>query len=267
MGRDGRIGLRGARERNREKAMFLTTEALKAQFEANLARSNRVDIATAWATDGPALELLCKTAEVGGVRIRAIVGTYGNATHPRALERLSEIGTLRLAEGEQAMFHPKVYIFQGTAGSCAWIGSANFTGAGFARNEEVVHETDDVADAAAWFAASLEGVRCAGAGRNRRVRKAASQPGRMERASGIGRTRECGNEEATCIASRRGWVEGVCDGARSVQRILARRGIWMVGAWGDTQLRAYDLEGRDCRSVGTVGRFGGGTRGNVAGIA
>ena len=132
--------------------MFLTTEALKAQFEANLARSNRVDIATAWATDGPALELLCKTAEVGGVRIRAIVGTYGNATHPRALERLSEIGTLRLAEGDRAMFHPKVYIFQGTAGSCAWIGSANFTGAGFARNEEVVHETDDVADAAAWFA-------------------------------------------------------------------------------------------------------------------
>ena len=40
--------------------MFLTTKALKARFEANLARSSRVDVATAWATDGPALDLLCK---------------------------------------------------------------------------------------------------------------------------------------------------------------------------------------------------------------
>ncbi len=37
------------------------------------------------------------------------------------------------------MFHPKVYIFTGNEGACAWIGSANFTGAGFARNEEAVH--------------------------------------------------------------------------------------------------------------------------------
>ena len=50
------------------------------------------------------------------------------------------------------MFHPKVYIFHGPDESCVWIGSANFTGAGFVRNEEVVHETDEVAGAAAWFA-------------------------------------------------------------------------------------------------------------------
>ena len=132
--------------------MFLTTDALKTRFEANLAWSNRVDIATAWATDGAALDLLCKAARDGGVKVRAIVGTYGNATHPKALERLREIGTLRLAAGDQGMFHPKVYIFHDSDESCAWIGSANFTGAGFARNEEVVHETDDVAGAAAWFA-------------------------------------------------------------------------------------------------------------------
>lgn len=132
--------------------MILTTKALKARFEANLARSNRVEIATAWATNGPALELLCKAVEVEGVKVRAVVGTYGNATHPDALDRLNSIGTLRLAESDGAMFHPKVYIFHGSDASRAWIGSANFTGGGFDRNEEVVHETDDVAGAAVWFA-------------------------------------------------------------------------------------------------------------------
>ena len=132
--------------------MFLTTSALKARFETNLARSSRVEIATAWATEGPALDLLCKAADVRGVEVRAIVGTYGNATHPEALERLCKIGTLRLAKNNGPMFHPIIYIFHGSAESCAWIGSANFTGAGFARNEEVVHETDDVAGAVEWFA-------------------------------------------------------------------------------------------------------------------
>ena len=132
--------------------MFLTTKALNERFEANLARSIRVDIATAWATEGPALDLLCKAADDERVKVRAIVGIYGNATHPKALERLRDIGTLRLAEGDGSMFHPKVYIFHGPDESCAWIGSANFTGAGFARNEEVVHETGDVAGVADWFA-------------------------------------------------------------------------------------------------------------------
>ena len=148
----GSVRFRGAVERLREKAMFLTTSALRTRFEANLARSTRVDIATAWATEGSALDLLCEAARTGGVKVRAIVGTFGNATHPDALERLREIGKLRLAAGDRAMFHPKVYIFRGAARACAWIGSANLTGPGFARNEEVVHETERVADAATWFA-------------------------------------------------------------------------------------------------------------------
>ena len=152
MDRTGTVRLRGAKKGNREETMFLTTSALKARFETNLARSSRVEIATAWATEGPALDLLCKAADVRGVEVRAIVGTYGNATHPEALERLCKIGTLRLAKDNGPMFHPKIYIFHGSAESCAWIGSANFTGAGFARNEEVVHETDDVAGAVEWFA-------------------------------------------------------------------------------------------------------------------
>ena len=131
--------------------MFLTTDNLESRFEDLLSNSNRVDIATAWATRGPVLDLLCTAAEERGVKVRAIVGTYGNATHPDALERLRGIGELRLVEGKQALFHPKVYIFTGDREACAWIGSANFTGAGFARNEEAVHETQDAARAIDWF--------------------------------------------------------------------------------------------------------------------
>ena len=131
--------------------MFLTTGALETRFEERLAGADRVDIATAWATCGPVLEMLCKAAKKKRVKVRAIVGTYGNATHPDALERLRDIGELRLVAGNRTMFHPKVYIFRATKGNCAWIGSANFTGAGFARNEEAVHETEDVAGAVEWF--------------------------------------------------------------------------------------------------------------------
>jgi len=131
--------------------MFLTTRELKERFEANLAASKQIYVATAWATEGPALDLLCEAAQTQGVKVKAIVGTFGNATHPDALERLREIGKLRLAAGKRAMFHPKVYIFGGGVEPCAWIGSANFTQAGFALNDEVVLETRSVDDALTWF--------------------------------------------------------------------------------------------------------------------
>ncbi len=130
--------------------MFLTTDQLLRQFEENLRFAEQIDIATAWATSGPALDMLC-AARKRGAKIRAIVGTSGNATEPDALARLNEIGTLRLGVGCRKLFHPKVLIFRETRKSRAWIGSANFTRAGFASNEEVVHETSDGEDASRWF--------------------------------------------------------------------------------------------------------------------
>lgn len=131
--------------------MFLTTSDLEERFKANLANSRRINIATAWATEGVALDLLCEAARIRGVKVKAIVGTFGNATHPDALERLCEIGELRLAPDNGAMFHPKVYIFRGGVQPCTWIGSANFTRAGFALNDEAVFETRRVDDALTWF--------------------------------------------------------------------------------------------------------------------
>ena len=74
--------------------MFLTTKDLERCFEARLTESSCIDIATTWATCGPVMNLLCKAVEDRDVQSRAIVGTYGNATHPHALERLRDIGTL-----------------------------------------------------------------------------------------------------------------------------------------------------------------------------
>ena len=96
--------------------------------------------------------------------VRAIVGISGNATHPDALRELNGIpgGDLRIVPKGDRLFHPKPYLFELRAGGIAerraWIGSANFTRAGFggqsAANEEVVLEVGpgERADALAdWF--------------------------------------------------------------------------------------------------------------------
>ncbi|MDE0125507.1 MAG: phospholipase D family protein [Bryobacterales bacterium] len=145
--------------------MILRSDNVLNRFEELLGAHTRVDIATAWATDGKHLRILADAARSnGGMRIRAIVGTAGNATHPDALERLNRItaGDLMIIGKGRRLFHPKLYLFRrnknGTAGSCAWIGSANFTRMGFGihakSNEEIIMEMGpgEEADALAdWF--------------------------------------------------------------------------------------------------------------------
>lgn len=134
------------------------------RFTALLRKTRSVDIATAWATPGEHLQALGAAAVTRDVKIRAIVGISGNATHPDSLEELRRItaGDLRIvAEGDR-LFHPKLYLFEWHEGAIvrrlAWIGSANFTRAGFGgysgANEEIVLEVGpgEPADALAdWF--------------------------------------------------------------------------------------------------------------------
>ena len=133
--------------------MFLTADRLPGVFKEKLASAQRIDIASAWATLGPALDLLhaASKRKKRRVKIRAIIGTFGNATDPDALELLSKIGELCLVSGGGALFHPKVYIFRNGRASSVWIGSANFTRAGFGRNEEAVYETGHCDEAKKWF--------------------------------------------------------------------------------------------------------------------
>ncbi len=135
--------------------VFLTDDKLLNQFESRLKTAARVDLAAAWATDGPGLTALAKAAR-GGVQVRALIGLDRNITTPTALDRLKQIGELRVVRGSR-LFHPKVYVFHGSRGGFAWVGSANFTGKGLngrnkrLRNEEAMLETQAIGDISDWF--------------------------------------------------------------------------------------------------------------------
>ena len=136
--------------------VLLASDQLLSRFRELLASATRVDLATAWATEGPALDALREVAR--RLRkpciVRALVGLRGNATTPEALEELHRIGKLRVVE-EGRLFHPKLYLFHQTkGGGVAWVGSANFTGMGFGGdrgNEEVVVETRATRQIGEWF--------------------------------------------------------------------------------------------------------------------
>ena len=145
------------------RGKVLCGDNLHDQFTALLSNAHSVDIATAWATPGEHMRALDAAAN-RGVKIRAIVGISGNATHPDALKELSRItaGDLRIVPKGDRLFHPKLYLFErprnGIVQRQAWIGSANFTRAGFGgysnANEEIVLEMGpgERADALAdWF--------------------------------------------------------------------------------------------------------------------
>ena len=142
----------------------LSGDDLLHRFKELLETARSVDITTAWATPGRHLQALRDAVGRGDVKVRAIVGISGNATHPDALKELNGIpgGNLRIVPNGGRLFHPKLYLFELRAGGIverrAWIGSANFTRAGFggrsAANEEVVLEVGpgERADALAdWF--------------------------------------------------------------------------------------------------------------------
>ena len=147
--------------------MVLRDDKIHGLFEALLKDHTQVDIATAWATCGKHLRILAEATkrEHRPVKVRAIVGTAGNATHPDALEELYGItnGDLKIVGGKGRLFHPKLYLFRrhtnGPVGIHAWVGSANFTTAGFGgrdgpKNVEILvqigpGETAD--ELAGWF--------------------------------------------------------------------------------------------------------------------
>lgn len=132
--------------------MLFTGEDILSRFKQHLERATRVCIATAWATQGEQLDALGTAVQGNELEVRAVVGTHGNATDPAALERLKELGKLRLAE-DDPLFHPKIYVFEFRSGKpIAWVGSANFTRAGFGdRNVETMYETKGVKPFLKWF--------------------------------------------------------------------------------------------------------------------
>ena len=128
--------------------MLIDHGEILARFQSHLEWARELDIATAWATGHEGLRLLAQRAR--SLRVRAVVGLWGNQTDPVALRILARIGKLRLVEGDRR-FHPKVYIFRGYEKTVTWVGSANFTSGGFGMNEEAMFETSATKSVEKWF--------------------------------------------------------------------------------------------------------------------
>ena len=127
--------------------MLINQENIQQRFNENLEWTTEIDLATAWATIHDGLQAL--RSHTPPLKIRAVVGLWGNSTDPEALIALAKIGELRLVD--KSGFHPKVYVFRGRDKAVAWIGSANFTNAGFGMNEEALFETKNSQDVEEWF--------------------------------------------------------------------------------------------------------------------
>ena len=145
---------------------LLGTNDFTSRLQHALSTASHIDIATAWATCGDHLDLVSGAVEKTALKVRAIVGVSGNSTHPEALEKLDQIGDVRLVAADR-LFHPKLYIFRcADDQQCirAWIGSANFTSRGFgsrrsrtvlgSSNEEIMLEVSPghgARELARWF--------------------------------------------------------------------------------------------------------------------
>ena len=128
--------------------MLIETEDIPSCFSKNIEWATSVDIATAWATTNDGLRKLQEKSE--HLKVRAIVGLWGNITDPQVLRTLDRVGELRIVSSDRR-FHPKIYVFRSPKKSVAWVGSANFTSGGFEANEELLFETQDTKAIETWF--------------------------------------------------------------------------------------------------------------------
>ena len=135
----------------------LRSSGLTKRFKKLVARADSIWLASAWVTDSEALDALIRAK----CDVRVVVGTHGNATDPRAIRSLIDGGVdVRIVDSEP-LFHPKLFRFELGDERLVWIGSANFTGAGFGGNRELLLETNAFGiakQAEAWFNGLWEGL-------------------------------------------------------------------------------------------------------------
>ena len=130
--------------------MLLTDESLMSRLEQLLSQSISVDVAVAWATPGKALERLLTFGRTNPGALRSIVGIWGTATEPSALQQLAKAGQLRIPE-KTPLFHPKLFLFRKADQLVGWVGSANLTRSGFQQNTELAYEFADDGSGRSWF--------------------------------------------------------------------------------------------------------------------
>ena len=128
--------------------MLIEAQDIPSRFSEHLEWATRVDIATAWATGNDGLRKLQEKSE--RLKIRVVVGLWGNITDSMVLRTLDSIGKLRIVDSDRR-FHPKIFVFRNRKKSVAWVGSANFTSGGFGGNEELMFEVRDTEAIEVWF--------------------------------------------------------------------------------------------------------------------
>ena len=122
-------------------------------FKGHINDAQSLRVASAWLSHSDALGVLLSRR---GMKVKAIIGTYGTSTDPAALKRLvRRFGpkSLRIVAPPE-LFHPKLLLFEKQDRTVAWIGSANFTRGGLKTNTELMLETDQVSTVAPmedWF--------------------------------------------------------------------------------------------------------------------
>ena len=141
--------------------MLIHTEQIPHRWKQLLDKSNKVDIVSAWVTDGIAFRYLIEATkrDENPLEVRVIAGIDDHITTPRALTELMEHEHAELRIGESKtpnrIFHPKAYLFTTFDNEhVAWIGSANLTGAGFGGNEgndEIIVEISETDKLQSWF--------------------------------------------------------------------------------------------------------------------
>ena len=80
--------------------MLIEHREILARFRSHLEWARELDMATAWATSHEGLRLLVQRAR--SLRVRAVVGLWGNHTDPVALRKIGHVSAkLRLVEGDR----------------------------------------------------------------------------------------------------------------------------------------------------------------------
>ncbi|MCC6165013.1 MAG: phospholipase D family protein [Acidobacteria bacterium] len=108
------------------------------RFRECCSRYDRLDLAVAWCGD-PSKTL--PYDQIGAFRgqVDATVGIALNRTHPDAVSWFMgrQRTQVRIVDGENVFFHPKVYLFTKGDAFALFVGSSNLTFSGFYKNVEV----------------------------------------------------------------------------------------------------------------------------------
>ena len=138
----------------RHVATRVLSRRLVDAFQGHIRQGRGLRVASAWMSRGTALKALVSRPR--RFKLQAIIGIYGTSTDPRALGALIDRfgdASLRIADPPN-LFHPKLFLFDQTDRTVAWIGSANFTRGGLVRNSELMLEIDQrraVSEMETWF--------------------------------------------------------------------------------------------------------------------